>query len=27
MPLLGGVMTPALVTVQHDLSFASMARY
>ena len=25
IPLLGGVMTPALVTVQHDLDFTSMA--
>ena len=25
MPLLGGVMTPALVTVQHDLDYTSMA--
>lgn len=25
MPLMGGVMTPALVTVQHDLDFTSMA--
>jgi hypothetical protein len=25
MPLLGAVMTPALVTVQHDLDFTSMA--
>jgi hypothetical protein len=25
MPLMGGVMTPALVTVQHDLDYTSMA--